>query len=76
MLDHVANQSLAFRDANTKRHLRGDVLRSLILKDKGAYLASLKSTIENLPKERTHGFRFRGQYEQQVPQALKIADKS
>lgn len=45
-------------------------------KDKGAYLASLKTTIENLPQERSHGFRFRGQYEQQVPQALKIADKS
>jgi len=47
-------------------------------KDKGGYLEWLEATIASAPKEseRTHGFRYRGQYQEQVPQALEIAQKS
>ena len=45
-------------------------------KDKAGYLAWLKTTIASVDTERTHGFRYRGQYEKQVPQALEIAQKS
>jgi len=41
-------------------------------KDPQGYQEWLKTTIANRP-ERSHGFRFRGQYEQQVPEMLKIA---
>jgi len=41
-------------------------------KDKPSYQAWLKEKIEKRP-ERSHGFRFRGQYEQQVPEMLGIA---
>jgi len=41
-------------------------------KDKPAYQSWLVKTIADRP-ERSHGFRFRGQYEEQVPEALKIA---
>jgi pyruvate ferredoxin oxidoreductase delta subunit len=44
--------------------------------DKAGYLEWLKTTIAPVEKERTHGFRYRGQYEKQVPQALEIAQKS
>jgi len=47
-------------------------------KDKAGYLAWLNTTIGSAEKEseRTHGFRYRGQYQEQVPQALEIAQKS
>ena len=44
--------------------------------DKCGYLEWLHATIETAPKERSHGYRFRGQYEHQIPQALEIAEKS
>jgi pyruvate ferredoxin oxidoreductase delta subunit len=40
--------------------------------DKEGYQGWLKEKIANRP-ERSHGFRFRGQYEEQVPEMLKIA---
>jgi pyruvate ferredoxin oxidoreductase delta subunit len=43
-------------------------------KDKPAYGSWLVKTIANRP-ERSHGFRFRGQYEQQVPEQLKLAEQ-
>ena len=43
-------------------------------KDPSGYQEWLKNTIANRP-ERSHGFRFRGQYEQQVPEMLNIAQK-
>ncbi|MGA8220749.1 MAG: 4Fe-4S dicluster-binding protein [Candidatus Acidiferrales bacterium] len=47
-------------------------------KDKADYLGWLNSTIASAEeeKDRTHGFRYRGQYAEQVPQALEIARKS
>ena len=46
-------------------------------KDKKAYLKWLESTIEKAEpiEKRTHGFRYRGQYQEQVPEALEIAKK-
>ncbi len=41
-------------------------------KDKEAYRAWLESKIQQRP-ERSHGFRYRGQYEEQVPEMLDIA---
>jgi pyruvate ferredoxin oxidoreductase delta subunit len=41
-------------------------------KDKPAYQSWLVKTIANKP-ERSHGFRYRGQYEEQVPGELEIA---
>ena len=45
--------------------------------DKDTYLAWLKKTIESAEPEekRAHGFRYRGQYKEQVPEALEIAQK-
>jgi pyruvate ferredoxin oxidoreductase delta subunit len=43
-------------------------------KDKPAYDKWLVATIANRP-ERSHGFRYRGQYEEQVPEMLKIAQQ-
>jgi hypothetical protein len=43
-------------------------------KDKDGYIAWLKDTIEHHPV-RSHGFRYRGQYEEQVPEALAAADR-
>jgi pyruvate ferredoxin oxidoreductase delta subunit len=43
-------------------------------KDPDGYKQWLQSTIANR-EERSHGFRFRGQYEQQVPEMLKIAQQ-
>ena len=42
-------------------------------KDKDGYGTWLKDKIESQPA-RSHGFRFRGQYEEQVPEALAAAD--
>ena len=44
-------------------------------KDKPAYQSWLVKTIADRP-ERSHGFRYRGQYEEQVPAALKIAQEA
>ena len=41
-------------------------------KDKPVYQAWLKEKIEHRP-ERSHGFRYRGQYEEQVPEMMEIA---
>src|SRR5229473_8348889 len=43
-------------------------------KEPEEYKRWLLSTIANRP-ERSHGFRFRGQYEEQVPEMLKIAQQ-
>lgn len=42
-------------------------------KDPAAWVASVKDLIAQKPSDRSHGFRFRGQYEQQVPGALAAA---
>ncbi len=46
-------------------------------KDKGAYLKWLESTIEKAEpiEQRSQGFRYRGQYQEQVPEALEVAKK-
>src|SRR5207237_3322474 len=41
-------------------------------KDKDGYQSWLVAALEHRP-ERSHGFRFRGQYEEQVPEMLQIA---
>jgi len=41
-------------------------------KDKEAYKVWLEDKIKARP-ERSHGFRYRGQYEEQVPEMLDIA---
>ncbi len=38
-----------------------------------AYRAWVKETIAQRPTDRSHGFRFRGQYDQQVPELLSAA---
>lgn len=43
-------------------------------KEPEEYKRWLQSTIANRP-ERSHGFRFRGQYEEQVPEMLQIAQQ-
>ena len=45
-------------------------------KNKEEYLGWLNTTIQNAEKERTHGFRYRGQYQEQAPAALEAAQKS
>jgi pyruvate ferredoxin oxidoreductase delta subunit len=46
-------------------------------KDKDAYLNWLETTIEKAEpiEKRSHGFRYRGQYQEQVPEALEVANK-
>ena len=46
-------------------------------KDKDAYLQWLEKTIESAEPEekRSHGFRYRGQYQEQIPEALEVARK-
>ncbi len=46
-------------------------------KDQGAYLKWLETTIQNAEpiEKRSHGFRYRGQYQEEVPQALEVAAK-
>jgi hypothetical protein len=41
-------------------------------KDKDAYKTWLEDKIKSHP-ERSHGFRYRGQYEEQIPEMLEIA---
>lgn len=43
-------------------------------KDKEAYLAWLKNTAKPMA-DRSHGFRYRGQYKEQIPAALETAKK-
>jgi len=45
-------------------------------KSKDEYLTWLDATIKNAEKERTHGFRYRGQYQKDAPAALELAQKS
>jgi pyruvate ferredoxin oxidoreductase delta subunit len=42
-------------------------------KDPAAYAAWVKETIAHRPADRSHGFRFLGQYQQQVPGVLEAA---
>lgn len=46
-------------------------------RDREAYLKWLEKTIESVEpiEKRSHGFRYRGQYQEQVPAALEIAQK-
>jgi pyruvate ferredoxin oxidoreductase delta subunit len=44
-------------------------------KDKAAYKAWLKTKIQNVPP-RAHGYRYRGQYKEEIPAALEIANKA
>jgi pyruvate ferredoxin oxidoreductase delta subunit len=44
-------------------------------KDKVAYKAWLKTKIQNVP-QRAHGYRYRGQYKEEIPAALEIANKA
>lgn len=44
-------------------------------KDKVAYKAWLKTKIQNVPP-RAHGYRYRGQYKEEIPAALEIANKA
>ena len=45
-------------------------------KDKAAYKAWLKTKIQNVPAQRTAGYRYRGQYKEEIPAALEIANKA
>ncbi len=46
-------------------------------KDQEAYLKWLETTIQKAEpiEKRSHGFRYRGQYQEQVPEALEVAAK-
>ena len=46
-------------------------------KDQGAYLEWLEKTIETAEpfEQRSQGFRYRGQYQEQIPAALEVAKK-
>jgi hypothetical protein len=46
-------------------------------KDKDAYLKWLETTIQKAEpmEKRSNGFRYRGQYQEQIPEALEIAKK-
>ena len=44
-------------------------------KDKVAYKAWLKTKIQHVPP-RAHGYRYRGQYKEEIPAALEIANKA
>jgi pyruvate ferredoxin oxidoreductase delta subunit len=46
-------------------------------KDRDAYLVWLEKTIESAEpiEKRSHGFRYRGQYQEQVAEALEVASK-
>ena len=45
-------------------------------KDKAAYKEWVKAKIANVPAQRTHGYRYRGQYKEEIPAALEIANKA
>jgi pyruvate ferredoxin oxidoreductase delta subunit len=65
---HMVNES-EFHD----NHSQWEAFR----KDKGAYLKWLETTIEKAEpiEKRSQGFRYRGQYQEQVPEALEVAKK-
>jgi pyruvate ferredoxin oxidoreductase delta subunit len=46
-------------------------------KDEAAYLEWLEKTVKSAEpmEKRSHGFRYRGQYKEQVPEALEVASK-
>jgi pyruvate ferredoxin oxidoreductase delta subunit len=44
-------------------------------KDKAAYKAWLKTVAKPVTADRSHGFRYRGQYKEQAQAALEIAQK-
>ncbi len=44
-------------------------------KDPAGYARWVKETLGSRPTDRSHGFRFRGQYEQQVPGVLDAAQQ-
>ncbi|MGD0182473.1 MAG: hypothetical protein ABSC15_21870 [Terriglobales bacterium] len=46
-------------------------------KDQDGYLKWLETTIKKAEpiEKRSHGFRYRGQYQEQVPEALEVAKK-
>jgi pyruvate ferredoxin oxidoreductase delta subunit len=46
-------------------------------KDEAAYLKWLEKTVKSAEpiEKRSHGFRYRGQYKEQVPEALEVASK-
>jgi pyruvate ferredoxin oxidoreductase delta subunit len=45
-------------------------------KDPAAYKQWVQAKIANVPAERTHGYRYRGQYKEEIPAALEIANKA
>ncbi|MGA2991379.1 MAG: 4Fe-4S dicluster-binding protein [Candidatus Korobacteraceae bacterium] len=45
-------------------------------KDKAAYKEYVKAKIKNVPAKRTYGYRYRGQYKEEIPAALEIANKA
>jgi formate hydrogenlyase subunit 6/NADH:ubiquinone oxidoreductase subunit I len=45
-------------------------------KDKAAYLTTLNKLVAAPPAERSHGYRFKGQYKDQAAKALEIAQQS
>jgi pyruvate ferredoxin oxidoreductase delta subunit len=45
-------------------------------KDKAAYKEWVKAKIKDVPAQRTYGYRYRGQYKEEIPAALEIANKA
>ena len=45
-------------------------------KDKAAYKEWVKAKITDVPAQRAHGYRYRGQYKEEIPAALEIANKA
>jgi pyruvate ferredoxin oxidoreductase delta subunit len=45
-------------------------------KDPAAYKQWVQQKIKDVPAQRTHGFRYRGQYKEEIPAALAIANKA
>ena len=44
-------------------------------KDKAAYKEWVKAKVKEAPAKRAHGYRYRGQYKEEIPAALEIANK-
>ncbi len=45
-------------------------------KDKAAYKEWAKAKIKDVPAQRAYGYRYRGQYKEEIPAALEIANKA
>ena len=45
-------------------------------KDKAAYKEWVKAKTANVPAQRAYGWRYRGQYKEEIPAALEIANKA